>query len=401
MRDQLHDKKSTVDGSATAIGSSGSEGGEMWHHVVSGGAMMRAFGCALAYMLAAVLGNELTREPGQIAVFWPANALLMGLLLRMRRRDYPISLAACVLGATLLNLHYGDEPGIAVTRASVNILEVLCGYHLIARFSPNFTLTDLRSLYVLSAASMAAPAVSATAAVFLLGESNGVPFTYLWWVRWSRDAIAMLFLLPLVASFDLKPVRRLLFGRPDRQQLAEAAELAIAFTLLLAVFGLIIREHWYNSPTLFAPVLLWIALRFGIFATAAAALTIDVFAVVSAAYDAWPNVFANATTPQEILSLQVFVILVALPPLVVAVVVGERTGARRQLDNALEGMADAFALYDSEGRLVLCNSRYPEFLSRIADRLVPGTRYEELIREGARRGLYPAVPPEQAETWIA
>ena len=373
----------------------------MWHHVVSGGAMMRAFGCALAYMLAAVLGNELTREPGQIAVFWPANALLMGLLLRMRRRDYPLSLAACVLAATLLNLHYGDELGIAVTRASVNILEVLCGYHLIARFSPNFTLTDLRSLYVLSAASMAAPAVSATAAVFLLGESNGVPFTYLWWVRWSRDAIAMLFLLPLVASFDLKPVRRLLFGRPDRQQLAEAAELAIAFTLLLAVFGLIIREHWYNSPTLFAPVLLWIALRFGIFATAAAALTIDVFAVVSAAYDAWPNVFANATTPQEILWLQVLVILVALPPLAVAVVVGERTRARRQLDNALESMADAFALYDSEGRLVLCNSRYPEFLSRIADRLVPGTSYEELVREGVRRGLYPAVPPAQAETWVA
>ena len=93
----------------------------MWHQVLSRGTMMRAVGCALAYMLTAVLGIELTREPGQIAVFWPANALLMGLLLRMRRRDYPLSLAACMLGAVLVNLHYGATPGLAVTRASVNI----------------------------------------------------------------------------------------------------------------------------------------------------------------------------------------------------------------------------------------------------------------------------------------
>jgi diguanylate cyclase (GGDEF)-like protein len=373
----------------------------MWHQVLSRGTMMRAVGCALAYMLTAVLGIELTREPGQLVVFWPANALLMGLLLRMPRRDYPLNLAACMLGAVLVNLYYGATPGLAVTRASVNVVEVLCGYQLIARLSPNFTLSDLRSLFILSAASMAAPAVSATAAVILQGESSGVPFTDLWWVRWSRDAVAMLLLLPLVASFDPKPVTRLLFGQPDQQQRAEAAELAIVFGLLFMVFVLIIRGHWYGSPSLFAPVLLWTALRFGTFATAAAALTIDVFAVVSASFDAWPSLFTDATTPEEILSLQVLVILVALPPLVVAVVVGERTRARRQLDNAVESMADAFALYDAEGRLVLCNARYPEFLSRIADRLVPGTSYEELVREGVRRGLYPAVPPAQAEAWVA
>ena len=94
-------------------------------------------------------------------------------------------------------------------------------------------------------------------------------------------------------------------------------------------------------------------------------------------------------------------LLVALPPLVVAVVVGERARARRQLDDALESMADAFALYDAQDRLVLCNARYPEFLSRIAERLVPGVRYEDLVREGVRRGLYPGVEPAQAEAWIA
>ena len=187
----------------------------------------------------------------------------------------------------------------------------------------------------------------------------------------------------------------------DRALLAKAAELATAFVLLLVVFVLITGGHWYGSPTLFAPILLWTSLRFGIFPTAAAAVTIDLVAVMSAAYEAWPALFMAADTPEEIHSLQLFVLLVALPPLVVAVVVGERARARRQLDDALESMADAFALYDAQDRLVLCNARYPEFLSRIADLLVPGVRYEDLVREGVRRGLYPGVEPAQAEAWIA
>ena len=372
----------------------------MWHQVPSWGISARAVGCALAYVAAAALSVAFTRGAGPMAVFWPANALLLGLLLRMPPRDYPVSLAACMLASVAANLGYSDPPFFAITRAAVNILEVLCGYHLIARFSPNFTLNDLRSLFVLAVACMVAPAVSATAAAMLLGEFFGMPFADLWWARWSRDAVGMLLFLPLIASFDPKPLKRLLFGRPDRALLAEAAELATAFVLLFVVFGLITGGYWYGSPTLFAPILLWTSLRFGIFPTAAAAVTIDLVAVMSAAYDTWPALFM-ANTPEEIHSLQLFVLLVALSPLVVAVVVGERARARRQLDDALESMADAFALYDARDRLVLCNARYPEFLSRIADLLVPGVRYEDLVREGVRRGLYPGVEPAQAEAWIA
>ena len=374
----------------------------MWQQILTGGTLARAAGCALAYLAAAFLSVAFTRETGPMAVFWPANALLLGLLLRLPPRDYPASLATCLVGAVVVNLGYNDDPlFLAVTRAAVNILQVLCGYLLIARFNPLFTLTDLRSLFVLGAASMAAPAVSATATAVLLGQSFGMSFTDLWWARWSRDVVGMLLFLPLFASFDSEPVRRLLAGRWDRRLLADAAELAAAFALLFVVVALITSGRWYASPTLFAPILLWTSLRFGIFPTAAAAVTIDLVAVMSAAYDAWPALFMAADTPEEIHSLQLFVLLVALPPLVVAVVVGERARARRQLDDALESMADAFALYDVRDRLVLCNARYPAFLSRIADLVVPGVRYEDLVREGVRRGLYRGVQPAQAEAWIA
>ena len=100
------------------------------------------------------------------------------------------------------------------------------------------------------------------------------------------------------------------------------------------------------------------------------------------------------------LSLQLRVILVTLPPLFVAVVVAERARARQRLDDALESMADAFALYDPDGRLALCNRRYPEFFSRVADLLVPGVRYEDLVRAGTRRGMYKGVDTSRAEASI-
>jgi PAS domain S-box-containing protein len=76
----------------------------------------------------------------------------------------------------------------------------------------------------------------------------------------------------------------------------------------------------------------------------------------------------------------------------------ETARARRQLMDAIESIADGFVLWDAEGRLVLCNSRYRESFGFTPDLLVPGARYEDIIREGARRGLVPRnYDPEE---WV-
>ena len=67
--------------------------------------------------------------------------------------------------------------------------------------------------------------------------------------------------------------------------------------------------------------------------------------------------------------------------------------ARMRLDIALEGMADGFALYDSQDRLVNYNRKYVELNPHIADLIMPGSRYEDMLREGVRRGGF--VPPDR------
>ncbi len=76
----------------------------------------------------------------------------------------------------------------------------------------------------------------------------------------------------------------------------------------------------------------------------------------------------------------------------------EATRARMQLADAVEAIADGFVLWDAQDRLVAFNSRYRDEHSYVPDLLKPGVRFEDVIRESARRGLSPpGIAPEE---WV-
>lgn len=54
--------------------------------------------------------------------------------------------------------------------------------------------------------------------------------------------------------------------------------------------------------------------------------------------------------------------------------------AHRRLVEAIESFPEGFAIFDADDRLVTCNARYKEMYRTIADRLVPGTPFEEQVR---------------------
>lgn len=63
----------------------------------------------------------------------------------------------------------------------------------------------------------------------------------------------------------------------------------------------------------------------------------------------------------------------------------EATSAAALLRDAIENLSEGFAVYDSEDRLVICNDKYKSIYSRVADILVPGTSFEELVDEDLKR----------------
>mgnify|MGYP001806780205 CR=1 FL=1 len=67
---------------------------------------------------------------------------------------------------------------------------------------------------------------------------------------------------------------------------------------------------------------------------------------------------------------------------------------------ALESLPDGFVLFDSDDRIAVYNQRYRDMYPDSADLIAIGTRFEEGIREGVRRGQYPESLGREEE-WIA
>jgi two-component sensor histidine kinase/ABC-type amino acid transport substrate-binding protein len=73
-----------------------------------------------------------------------------------------------------------------------------------------------------------------------------------------------------------------------------------------------------------------------------------------------------------------------------ALVQSERTrrASEERMMAALAAIDEGFVIYDADDRLVMSNSKYLEIYKESADLLVPGAKFEEIMRQGIARGLY-------------
>ncbi|MEE8273574.1 MAG: ATP-binding protein [Alphaproteobacteria bacterium] len=79
---------------------------------------------------------------------------------------------------------------------------------------------------------------------------------------------------------------------------------------------------------------------------------------------------------------------------------GRASRAQLRLAEAIESSSEGFALFDRNNRLVICNGKYREYHPTIAELLVPGAAYEDLVRAGAERGQFTDAAG-RIEEWIA
>jgi signal transduction histidine kinase len=62
--------------------------------------------------------------------------------------------------------------------------------------------------------------------------------------------------------------------------------------------------------------------------------------------------------------------------------------SRSRLMHALDVMADGFALYDANDRIVLYNRKYVDYSPLVADVIMPGAAKEEILRKSTARGAF-------------
>jgi PAS domain S-box-containing protein len=73
--------------------------------------------------------------------------------------------------------------------------------------------------------------------------------------------------------------------------------------------------------------------------------------------------------------------------------------AEALLQDAIDSIAEGFVIFDTEDRLVTCNEAYFQLFSAVADGLVPGVPFADIVRLAIARGVWPGAIGREAE-WL-
>ena len=294
------------------------------------------------------------RQTG-VAMVWPATAIAIGMLIVWERaRPWPEIVA---IGVTNAAVHYaldGDLLLSAVLGVS-NALTVLAtcfglAWTKVGSGAPSTVRKVVRLFLVAAAAPIPGATLGGVATALAQPGVDPVHAIAAWWLV---EAVNFTLLTPPFLFWRIRRERLAArrgardAGRSDsRRRRLRRLEL-VAACLALAMAGLLVPMTGRLALIeLSAMVLLWFALRFGVFATS---LTATVFAscVTGAAFVGfWPqetDIYGSSV----LLPLQATLALTTVPALLVAVIMSERRRElaaleqdARRLSFALEGAND-------------------------------------------------------------
>ncbi|HVK41743.1 MAG TPA: ATP-binding protein [Phenylobacterium sp.] len=290
-------------------------------------------------VLAAALVGILLRPVGSLSAFWPANAVLLGLLVRFPRLARPSGWVAATAAFVLADLVTGSSWTKAALLTLCNMVGVGAAYILMARLAPKDRLLERPSSLV--AVMLIVLIASTVTSIFgglvnLVLFHNGPARGFLLWL--ATELANYIVILPIVLTFPgptaLKQRLDSIMRTPPK---ATAAAPFITYLVCLAMVPMVGGPGALAFPV---PSLLWCALTYGL--AASALLTLS-FAV-------WTLVILSMTTASlahlsglELVSLRLGVMLVALAPITVASAMAERNDLLREATNARKAAEDAMS----------------------------------------------------------
>jgi diguanylate cyclase (GGDEF)-like protein/PAS domain S-box-containing protein len=292
---------------------------------------------ALAALYGAGLSAVLIfgQADGVSVVVRPMNALAIGALALMGRSVAWPEIAALVAISALCQIALGTEASQAVVLAAAAGAHISFAGWLLRRagLTPNAPARP-RSVVNLLVVAVIAPIPGALIAGLTSVDAPS-ELAVQAAVRWLLQAVSFLILTPPFLFWRNRAYReaavdfrRRTFGEASRS--ARIAEIAVASAALLAAGVTVPMTGQIVLIELSATVLLWFALRFGMFITSLAAAIFAVCVVGAALIGFWPG-SDEAARAAILLPLQATLALTTLPALLVASIMSQREHARRML----------------------------------------------------------------------
>ncbi|MFL6505580.1 MAG: MASE1 domain-containing protein, partial [Candidatus Udaeobacter sp.] len=287
----------------------------------------------------------LTFQPHPVSVLWPPNSVLVAALLLTPPRNWWVVLLAALPAHLAAQLQSHVPPVMIFCWFLSNSCEALIGAglmrYLVAGPIRFVTLRNV-GLFCLCVVFVA-PFLSSflDAALVIWNQWGEDTYGELIRVRLFSNALAALIIVPLVVTWATTGIQPLRTARLSRYLEASALFLGL---LLVSYAVLYEFGSGADSALLFLPLpfLLWAAVRFGSLGASTAVSIVSFLAIWSAAHGHGP--FSGRPVEQDALSIQIFLIVLAIPLLFLATVIEERATGASELDESesrFRNVADA------------------------------------------------------------
>src|SRR6516164_5158887 len=297
------------------------------------------------YYLGCKLGFSLTFKPHPVSVLWPPNSVLVAALLLTPPRNWWVVLLAA-LPAHLAAQWQSQVPPLMILCWFIsNSCEAIIGACLMRYLvvgPVRFTRLRNVALFCLCVVFIGPFLSSFLDAAFVLWNRWGQDgYWELIRIRLSSNAVSALIIVPLIVTWVTNGVQSV--RAASRSLYVEACAL---FLGLLPVSYIVLYELRAGADLalLFLPLpfLLWAAVRFGALGASTAISIVSFLAIWSASHGHGP--FSGETAEQSALSIEIFLIGVAIPLLFLAALIEERvTGENklRESESRFQIVADA------------------------------------------------------------
>jgi PAS domain S-box-containing protein len=294
----------------------------------------------VGYYLGARIGFALTFQPHPVSVLWPPNSILVAALLLTPPRIWGFVLLAAFPAHWAAQLQSHVPPLMILCWFISNSCEAVISAGLTRYLVGGpIRFRSLRDagIFCLCAVLIGPCLSSFLDAAFVVWNHWGQDaYWKLIRIRFSSNALAALIVVPLIVTWARNRIQRL-----RRARVSSYLEACVLFLSLLWVSYAVLYEFGPRADSAFLflplPFLLWAAVRFGSVGASSAISIVGFLAIWSGSHGHGP--FSGGTAEQNALSIQIFLIVLAIPLMFLAAVIEERTKSDAQLRESEERMS--------------------------------------------------------------
>jgi diguanylate cyclase (GGDEF)-like protein/PAS domain S-box-containing protein len=297
----------------------------------------------LLYTAGAAVGLWLMHVADNVPAFWPANGLVVALILTLGIGQIGWVIAGALVGSFFIQaVLQAGAMGLLI--GASDLMEVALVAYAAHRLRIRGSgLGSIFSVVALVAIISATAALNAIGASIALNVYRSIPLADTIWMLWRLNATsALIILAPYFAL--VKPGRMTeLRGILRHDQAVERTVEFVAILLLVVVAILSMQWTGVSMIAFFTAPLLWCAIRFGPAPTAVVGSLLSLAIILLIVSDAWPTAYTNSSIAWQLQRTELALSFNTLPPLLVAAAIAHLESAARALKLSQERLRYALA----------------------------------------------------------